>query len=116
RRGGAAAGCQEQYGSRHQASYDQTVSLHGKQTYKKYFRRHPAGLARHIAGSIIFGALWKAYHSMANAFFMRTIILLCCSNLFMTIAWYGHLRFGQVPLWKVILVSWGIAFFEFCFQ
>lgn len=47
---------------------------------------------------------------------MRTILLLCCSNIFMTIAWYGHLRFENVPLWKVVLVSWGIAFFEYCFQ
>lgn len=47
---------------------------------------------------------------------MKTILLLCCSNVFMTIAWYGHLRFENVPLWKVIVVSWGIAFFEYCFQ
>jgi uncharacterized protein (DUF486 family) len=47
---------------------------------------------------------------------MRTILLLVASNLFMTIAWYGHLRFKQVPLWQVILASWGIAFFEYCLQ
>lgn len=47
---------------------------------------------------------------------MRTILLLCCSNIFMTIAWYGHLKFEQVSLWKVILISWAIAFFEYCFQ
>ena len=47
---------------------------------------------------------------------MRTILLLLASNIFMTIAWYGHLRFKQVPLWQVILVSWGIAFFEYCLQ
>jgi uncharacterized protein (DUF486 family) len=47
---------------------------------------------------------------------MKTVLLLCCSNIFMTIAWYGHLRFENVPLWKVVLVSWGIAFFEYCFQ
>ncbi len=47
---------------------------------------------------------------------MRTILLLCCSNIFMTIAWYGHLKFENVPLWKVIVISWGIAFFEYCFQ
>ncbi|HEX5555548.1 MAG TPA: DMT family protein [Chitinophagaceae bacterium] len=47
---------------------------------------------------------------------MRTIILLCCSNIFMTIAWYGHLKFENVALWKVILISWSIAFFEYCFQ
>jgi uncharacterized protein (DUF486 family) len=34
----------------------------------------------------------------------------------MTIAWYGHLKFENVALWKVILVSWSIAFFEYCFQ
>jgi uncharacterized protein len=42
------------------------------------------------------------------------IILLLCSNIFMTVAWYGHLRFKSVPLWQAILVSWGIAFFEYC--
>jgi uncharacterized protein len=47
---------------------------------------------------------------------MRTIILLVLSNLFMTFAWYGHLKFKDVPIWKVILVSWGIAFFEYCLQ
>lgn len=45
---------------------------------------------------------------------MRTILLLLCSNIFMTIAWYGHLQHKNVPLWKAILVSWGIAFFEYC--
>ena len=47
---------------------------------------------------------------------MKTIVLLLASNVFMTAAWYGHLRFRQVSLWKVILVSWGIAFFEYCLQ
>lgn len=47
---------------------------------------------------------------------MRTILLLTISNVFMTIAWYGHLRFRSEALWKVIVVSWGIAFFEYCFQ
>jgi uncharacterized protein (DUF486 family) len=47
---------------------------------------------------------------------VRTILLLIASNLFMTIAWYGHLRFKHVPIWQVILVSWGIAFFEYCLQ
>ena len=47
---------------------------------------------------------------------VRTILLLLASNVFMTIAWYGHLRFKEVPLWQVILVSWGIAFFEYCLQ
>ena len=42
------------------------------------------------------------------------ILLLLASNLFMTFAWYGHLRFKQVPLVGVILASWGIAFIEYC--
>jgi uncharacterized protein (DUF486 family) len=47
---------------------------------------------------------------------VRTDLLLLGSNLFMTAAWYGHLRFRGVALWKVVLVSWGIAFFEYCLQ
>lgn len=47
---------------------------------------------------------------------MLTIILLTISNIFMTIAWYGHLKFKKSPLWLVIVVSWGIAFIEYCFQ
>lgn len=47
---------------------------------------------------------------------MKTILLLSISNIFMTFAWYGHLKFESTPLWKVILASWGIAFFEYCFQ
>ena len=41
------------------------------------------------------------------------VILLVVSNLFMTVAWYGHLKYKQAPLWVVVLVSWGIAFFEY---
>ncbi len=44
------------------------------------------------------------------------ILLLIGSNIFMTFAWYGHLKFKEVALWKVILVSWGIALFEYCLQ
>ena len=47
---------------------------------------------------------------------MHTIILLTISNIFMTFAWYGHLKYKDSPLWIVILVSWGIAFFEYCLQ
>ena len=47
---------------------------------------------------------------------MRTIILLTISNIFMTFAWYGHLKYKESPLWKAILVSWLIAFVEYCFQ
>ena len=44
------------------------------------------------------------------------ILLLTISNIFMTFAWYGHLKYREVPLYKVIVVSWLIAFFEYCFQ
>ncbi|MFO0874860.1 MAG: DMT family protein [Phycisphaerales bacterium] len=47
---------------------------------------------------------------------MTTVVLLLLSNVFMTFAWYGHLRFKESPLWIVILASWGIAFFEYCLQ
>src|ERR1700692_278057 len=47
---------------------------------------------------------------------MRTIALLTVSNIFMTFAWYGHLKYREVPLFKVIVISWMIAFFEYCFQ
>jgi len=47
---------------------------------------------------------------------LLTIGLLTLSNVFMTFAWYGHLRFKAAPLLAVILVSWGIAFFEYVLQ
>lgn len=47
--------------------------------------------------------------------YVTPVVLLFCSNLFMTIAWYGHLKYKAVPLVIVILVSWGIAFVEYCF-
>lgn len=48
---------------------------------------------------------------------MLPILLLVVSNIFMTFAWYGHLRYGEKwPLFGVILASWGMAFFEYCFQ
>src|SRR5215467_13674214 len=47
---------------------------------------------------------------------MRTVLLLVCSNIFMTIAWYGHLKYRKAPLITVIVVSWLIAFLEYCFQ
>ena len=43
------------------------------------------------------------------------ILLLCVSNVFMTFAWYGQFRFPQAPLWQLVVVSWGIAFIEYCF-
>ena len=50
---------------------------------------------------------WPAY---------APLLLLSISNVFMTFAWYGHLKYRQAPLFTVIVVSWGIAFFEYCFQ
>ncbi|MFO1007246.1 MAG: DMT family protein [Planctomycetaceae bacterium] len=47
---------------------------------------------------------------------MRTVLLLTASNIFMTFAWYGHLKYKNSALWVAILVSWGIAFFEYCLQ
>jgi uncharacterized protein (DUF486 family) len=47
---------------------------------------------------------------------LRVALLLTISNVFMTFAWYGHLRHMSRALWLVVLVSWGIAFFEYCFQ
>ena len=44
------------------------------------------------------------------------IVLLVCSNVFMTFAWYGHLKFKSSPLWLVVFASWGIAFFEYVLQ
>jgi uncharacterized protein (DUF486 family) len=57
----------------------------------------PAGILRHI---------------MAD--YLKPILLLCASNIFMTFAWYGHLKFTNKPLILVIVVSWLIAFFEYC--
>lgn len=48
--------------------------------------------------------------------FISTIVLLTLSNIFMTFAWYGHLKFHNHPLYVFILISWAIAFFEYCFQ
>jgi uncharacterized protein (DUF486 family) len=45
-----------------------------------------------------------------------SIGLLLISNIFMTFAWYGHLKYKSSPLWTVVMVSWSIAFLEYCFQ
>lgn len=47
---------------------------------------------------------------------MQTILLLILSNSFMTYAWYGHLKNTNLKLWQAILISWSIAFFEYCFM
>lgn len=56
---------------------------------------------------------------MYNCFMLKHILpifMLTISNIFMTFAWYGHLKHRSATLWCVILISWGIAFFEYCFQ
>ncbi len=50
-----------------------------------------------------------------NTYFLPALLLII-SNTFMTFAWYGHLRYEKTPLWIVVFASWGIAFFEYCFQ
>ena len=58
----------------------------------------------------------KNHFKETNVKAMLPIVLLTISNIFMTFAWYGHLKFKSSPLWIAILVSWGIAFVEYCFQ
>ena len=47
---------------------------------------------------------------------VKTIILLVISNVFMTFAWYGHLKYKESPIWLAVVLSWGLAFFEYTFQ
>ncbi len=48
---------------------------------------------------------------------LQSVLLLTLSNVFMTFAWYGHLKyFHDWPAWKVIPIAWSVAFFEYCFQ
>lgn len=49
-----------------------------------------------------------------SAAYLMPILMLCLSNVFMTFAWYGHLKYTSAPLWIAILASWGIAFIEYC--
>ena len=50
-----------------------------------------------------------------NWAFVAPIALLCVSNVFMTFAWYGQLKYPSAPLWLLIPACWAIAFFEYCF-
>jgi uncharacterized protein (DUF486 family) len=60
--------------------------------------------------------LLRAPRFLGSILRMTTIVLLTISNVFMTFAWYGHLKYRQAPLFTVILISWAIAFAEYCFQ
>ena len=51
---------------------------------------------------------------MPSISYLSPILLLIASNVFMTFAWYGHLKFKTVPLWIAVLASWGIALVEYC--
>ena len=51
---------------------------------------------------------------MPTSVYLTPILLLVASNVFMTFAWYGHLKFKASPIWMAILASWGIAFIEYC--
>src|SRR5512140_3180054 len=66
------------------------------------------------AGCRYHASLPKRTTTMAN--YLTPILLLIGSNVFMTFAWYGHLKYTDRPLWLVIIVSWGIALFEYCLQ
>lgn len=57
---------------------------------------------------------FREIHFLLLTSLMRTILLLLLSNIFMTFAWYYHLKNTGWPLWKAIQLSWGIAFFEYC--
>jgi uncharacterized protein len=59
---------------------------------------------------------WRSNGRTADNGHMAAALLLLISNIFMTFAWYGHLKYKSAPMWIAILVSWGIAFFEYCFQ
>jgi uncharacterized protein (DUF486 family) len=52
--------------------------------------------------------------ALLSSAYLAPILLLIASNVFMTLAWYGHLRFKETPLITVIFVAWGIAFIEYC--
>jgi uncharacterized protein len=61
-----------------------------------------------------FAEVDSAMPSLLISPYLLTVLLLIGSNVFMTTAWYWHLRFRDVPLWQVVLISWGLALFEYC--
>jgi uncharacterized protein len=63
-----------------------------------------------LAADAVMDVIWRAIMTFP---YIAPILLLCCSNVFMTFAWYGQLKFPNTALWILIPVSWGIAFFEY---
>ena len=57
----------------------------------------------------------QSFALLRTVAYVTPILLLLASNVFMTMAWYGHLKFKAQPLFLVIVASWGIAFVEYCF-
>ena len=72
------------------------------------------GCSCHICGINKAGRLTNQEPNV-NWTYLTPIALLCCSNIFMTFAWYGQLKFPNTSLWMVIPISWAIALFEYCF-
>lgn len=70
--------------------------------------KHESSTPRFHPSSFIIALLWEQG--------MKTVILLIISNIFMTIAWYGHLKYKNRPLIWVILISWSVALLEYIFQ
>jgi len=79
---------------------------------ERRFTRFGAGLADTLTISV--KTQMFIFDPLKSPNMIRTILLLTASNIFMTFAWYGHLKFTGMPLWKAILISWLIAFLEYC--
>jgi uncharacterized protein (DUF486 family) len=79
-------------------------------------RGSAAGAARIVGGHLLFGRnAWLLRGEVpVNWSYVAPIVLLLCSNVFMTFAWYGQLNYPGRALWIAVPVSWGIAFFEYC--
>jgi len=83
------------------------INLLSQRTAPKYACENKAPRRLNPASACNFQETWMPAYILP-------IVLLSFSNLFMTLAWYGHLKFKAAPLLLVIFVSWGIAFFEYC--
>ena len=86
----------------------------GVRMVKSCRRKNIVYLNEPFCGRVIYNLSKRGSFFMYK--FILPILMLTISNVFMTFAWYGHLKFKTSALWLVILASWGIAFFEYCFQ